>query len=59
MIKAGVKEMGTCVDTMEEMFYLLYVGDYRMAEPNSDSHGAIITFPDKSPFKTISKPADV
>ncbi|MGM0951904.1 MAG: tyramine oxidase subunit B [Pseudomonadota bacterium] len=56
MIKAGVTEMSSCVDTMEEMFALLHRGDYRMAGPDSDSHGAMITFPDHSPFSTMPKP---
>jgi ornithine cyclodeaminase/alanine dehydrogenase-like protein (mu-crystallin family) len=56
MIKAGVTDMPKCVDTMEEMFTLLYQGDYRMAGPNNDSHGAMITFPDESPFATMPKP---
>lgn len=56
MIKAGVTDMPSCVDTMEEMFTLLYKGDYRMAGPNSDSHGAMITFPEESEFGTMPKP---
>ena len=56
MIAAGVTDMPQCVDTMEEMFILMQKGDYRMAGPNSDSHGAMITFPDESPFKTMPKP---
>ncbi|RAU18911.1 ornithine cyclodeaminase [Nitrincola tibetensis] len=56
MIKAGVTDMSACVDTMEEMFILLHKGDYRMAGPNSDSHGAMITFPENSPFPTMPKP---
>ena len=56
MIKAGVTDMPGCVDTMEEMFALLHQGDYRMAGPNSDSHGAMITFPEQSPFPTMPKP---
>ncbi|WNJ94400.1 tyramine oxidase subunit B [Vibrio ruber] len=56
MIKAGVMDMPRCVDTMEEMFALLYQGDYRMAGANSDSHGALITFPEQSPFPTMPKP---
>ena len=53
MIEAGVTDMPRCVDTMEEMFALLYRGDYRMAGSNSDSHGALITFPEESPFSTM------
>lgn len=56
MIKAGVTDMPGCVDTMDEMFTLLYKGDYRMAGPNSDSHGAMITFPEDSPFPLMPKP---
>lgn len=56
MIEAGVTDMSACVDTMEEMFVLLHKGDYRMAGPNSDSHGAMITFPEDSPFPTMPKP---
>lgn len=56
MIRAGVTDMATCVDTMEEMFSLLYHGDYRMAGANNDSHGAMVTFPENSPFPTMPKP---
>ncbi|HFQ5587262.1 TPA: tyramine oxidase subunit B [Vibrio vulnificus] len=56
MIRAGVTDMTACVDTMEEMFALLYQGDYRMAGPNNDSHGAMITFPEESPIPTMPKP---
>lgn len=50
MIAAGVTDMPQCVDTMEEIFKLLHSGDYRMAGPNSDSHGAMMEFPESSPF---------
>ncbi|MBS0969516.1 ornithine cyclodeaminase [Chimaeribacter arupi] len=56
MIRAGVTDMAACVDTMEEMFGLLYHGDYRMAGPNNDSHGAMVTFPEHSPFPAMPKP---
>lgn len=56
MIKAGVTNMPACVDAMEEMFGLLYQGDYRMAGPNSDSHGAMVIFPENSPFPNMPKP---
>jgi len=56
MIRAGVTDMPACVDTMEEMFGLLYQGDYRMAGPNNDSHGAMVTFPHNSPFPNMPKP---
>lgn len=56
MVRAGVTDMAACVDTMEEMFGLLHHGDYRMAGPNNDSHGAMIMFPEESPFPTMPKP---
>ncbi|NVK46523.1 MAG: ornithine cyclodeaminase [Rhodobacteraceae bacterium] len=56
MIKAGVTDMAGCVDTMEDMFKLLHSGDYRMAGANNDSHGAMIMFPENSPFETMPKP---
>ncbi|PLV49447.1 tyramine oxidase subunit B [Erwinia sp. B116] len=56
MIRAGVTDMPACVDTMEEMFGLLWRGDYRMAGANNDSHGAMIMFPENSPFPTMPKP---
>lgn len=56
MIAAGVTDMAACVDTMDEMFALLYRGDYRMAGANSNSHGAIIVFPENSPFPDMPKP---
>ncbi len=56
MIRAGVTDMLACVNTMEEMFGLLHHGDYRMAGPNNDSHGAMVTFPKDSPFPNMPKP---
>ena len=56
MIKAGVTDMAKCVDAMQEMFELLYHGDYRMAGSNNDSHGAMVTFPENSPFPNMPKP---
>ncbi|MCW8994629.1 MAG: tyramine oxidase subunit B [Psychromonas sp.] len=55
MIRAGVTDMPSCVDTMEEMFKLLYKGDYRMAGENNDSHGAMITFPENPEFDTMPR----
>lgn len=56
MIRAGVTDMAACVDTMEEMFGLLWRGDYRMAGANNDSHGAQVNFPEHSPFPDMPKP---
>ena len=56
MVRAGVADMASCVDPMEEMFSLLYHGDYRMAGANNNSHGAIVVFPESSPFPDMPKP---
>lgn len=55
MIAAGVTDMAACVDTMEEMFALLYRGDYRMAGPNNDSHGSTISFPLEPAFPNMPR----
>lgn len=56
MIRAGVTDMPACVDVMEEMFALLHRGDDRMAGGNNNQHGAIIVFPEDSPFPDMPKP---
>src|SRR5580692_4944339 len=56
MIRAGVTDMSSCVDTMEEMFALLHHGDYRMAGANNNSHGSVVVFPGSSPFPAMPKP---
>lgn len=56
MVAAGVTDMPACVNAMEDMFVLLHKGDYRMAGANNDSHGALITFPENSPFPDMPKP---
>ncbi|MFW6305835.1 MAG: tyramine oxidase subunit B [Bacillota bacterium] len=53
MIKAGVKDMAGCVDTMEEVFRLLKIGDYRMGGANGNSHGVMMVFPEKSEFPNM------
>lgn len=52
-IAAGVMDMAACVDAMEETFALYAAGDYRMAGPNNDSHGARMIFPDDPPFENM------
>lgn len=49
MIAAGVTDMPACVDTMEETLRLVDAGDYRMAGPEANSHGAMVAFPEQSP----------
>lgn len=56
MVEAGVMDMPACIDAMEETFRLLHAGDYRMAGVNNDSHGAMIEFPEHSPFADMPKP---
>ena len=48
MIRAGVKDMARCVDTMEETFRLLHRGDYRLGGPNNSDHGLRTRFPKES-----------
>jgi ornithine cyclodeaminase len=55
MIKAGVTDINSCVDTMEEMFKILGHGDYMMAGENGNSHGAMVTFPDEPAFPNMPK----
>lgn len=58
MIAAGVTDMHQCVDTMEEMFALFAAGDYRMTGESNDSHGAMMTFPEASPFPNMPVPTE-
>lgn len=58
MVAAGVTDMAACVDTMERTFALLHSGDYRMAGSNNNSHGAMVTFPDDSPFPEMPANTD-
>ncbi|MGD9606395.1 MAG: tyramine oxidase subunit B [Leucobacter sp.] len=51
MIRAGVTDMAGCVDAMTGMLALFAKGDYRMAGPENNSHGAQIFFPAESPFE--------
>ena len=50
MVEAGVKDMKSCVEAMEEMFKLMKMGNYRMGGANGNSHGSMVMFPEKSPF---------
>ncbi|MYZ46242.1 tyramine oxidase subunit B [Propylenella binzhouense] len=56
MIRAGVTDMAGCVEAMEQTLELLRRGDYRMAGANNASHGAMIGFPQHSPFPSMPKP---
>ncbi len=55
MIKAGVTDMAECVETMEDMFKLMKIGDYRMGGANGNSHGVMMAFPSESPFPNMPK----
>ena len=58
MIKAGVKDMKSCVDVMEDLLITLYKGDYVMGGANHNSHGCMIMFPDDPQFEGMPKNAD-
>ena len=58
MIKAGVKDVKSCVDVMEDLLITLYKGDYVMGGANPNSHGCMIMFPDDPQFPGMPKNAD-
>lgn len=45
MLKAGVTDMPRCINAMEDMFTLLYKGDYRMGGDDANEHGIRVSFP--------------
>nr|AHF24533.1 ornithine cyclodeaminase/mu-crystallin [uncultured bacterium Contig248] len=53
MIKAGVKDMPRCIDTMEDTFRLLHRGDYRLGGSNNSDHGLRTRFPKESDIKDM------
>lgn len=55
MIAAGVKNMGQCVEVMEDMMVTLQKGDYVMGGENHNSHGCMVTFPDEPEFEGMPK----
>ena len=55
MIKAGVKDMAGCIETMEDVIKCLNVGDYVMGGENHNSHGSQVSFPKTSPFSNMPK----
>lgn len=58
MIKAGVKNMGQCVEVMEDLLLTLNKGDYVMGGINHNSHGVQVSFPDNPEFEGMPKNAD-
>lgn len=48
MLKAGVADMEKCISAMDDMFSLLYKGDYRMGGENANEHGIRVSFPKQS-----------
>lgn len=55
MVRAGVKNMPKCIDTMEEVIRCLNKGDYVMGGENHNSHGSQVSFPKSSPFPNMPK----
>ena len=53
MIKAGVGDVVRCTDCMEELLKILDMGDYRMGGDNGNSHGCMVTFPEKPEFPNM------
>lgn len=58
MIAAGVKDMGACVDVMEDLLLTLNRGDYIMGGQNHNSHGTQLCFPDHPAFPGMPANAD-
>ena len=58
MIKAGVKDMGKCVEVMEDLLITLQKGDYVMGGENHNSHGCMITNPDDPEISGMPNNAD-
>ena len=58
MIKAGVKDMRKCINSMENVFMLLAKGDYLMGGQSGNEHGIRVSFPKEStvPNMPLSKP---
>ncbi len=48
MIKAGVRDMKSCMDSMEDVFVLLNKQDYRMGGEDANEHGIRVAFPKES-----------
>ena len=48
MLAAGVTDMQRCIRSMEDMFALLYRGDYRMGGEDANEHGIRVSFPKES-----------
>lgn len=57
MIKAGVKDMHSCISTCEEAYKLLGKGDYIMGGKLHNSHGISLTFPNNPEFEGMPKNA--
>ena len=49
-IKAGARDLHSCIQVMDEVFELLGEGDYLMGAPNHNSHGIKIYFPKETEF---------
>lgn len=55
MIAAGVTDMKTCIDVMQDTFRLMGIGDFRMCGMKNNSHGAWLSFPDEPEFADMPK----
>jgi len=53
MVRAGVLDMGQCVETMVDMFRLMGKGDYLLGGASQSSHGIKLVFPETSEFPNM------
>lgn len=51
LLRVGVKDFESCIDTCEEVFKLVSKGDYIMGGAKHNEHGSVISFPDKPAFE--------
>lgn len=55
MLAAGVGDGAKCTECMEELLKLLNKGDFRMGGENGNSHGCMVSFPEKPEFPEMPK----
>lgn len=53
MIKAGVQDISSCIDIIDEVYKIIGQGDYLMGGVNGNSHGVKLQFPKESKFKNM------
>ncbi len=55
MMQAGVLDVASCVEVMDDTFKLLGQGDFVMGGYNQSSHGCMLWYPKDTPFPNMPK----